>query len=181
MTNQNLELKYKEMVRLSEVLDNYARSSFEDFKLLSAIGVLLAFQPATSFFSIDNDSFLLVGFLAIFFIIAFIGFYGLMKQSIAVFYLGEIAKFEKEFRELLESSNTEMESFKVAENWKYTGSKKQKKVAEVFYGFFYSVLIFFPTIVLYFWSSITHAIFYCVVAMCVSFIHHYTLKLVYAY
>ena len=181
MDTQKLEFKYKEMVRLSEVLEHYSRSSFDDFKLLSAVGVLLAFQPASSFFEINNDIFLLVGFLAILFIISFIGFYGLMKQSIAIFYLGEIAKFEKEFREQLHNGNTDVESFKVAENWKNIGSKKQREVARIFYFVFYLVIILFPTGVLYSSTNSLQATIYLLSAALITVLHIYTAKRVYTY
>lgn len=181
MNTQELDYKYKEMVRLAEVLEQYSRSAFDDFKLLSAVGVLLAFQPASSFFEIKSDIFLIAGFLAILSIIAFIGFYGLMKQSIAVFYLNEISKFEKEFREGLSAENTEMESFKVAENWKFYGSKKQQKVARIFYSLFYLVITFVPTGVLYTSTNTSQAALYGLSAALVSGLHLYTVKKVYIY
>ncbi|WP_320040728.1 hypothetical protein [uncultured Desulfobacter sp.] len=176
MDNLELEFKYKEMVRLSEVLDQYSKSSFEDFKLLGAVGVLLAFQPASSLFDVKNDLFLVLGFLAILVIICFVGFYGLLKQSLAVFYLDEISKFEKEFREGLRNGESDLESFRVAENWKLVGSKKQREVAKTFYGVFYIVVVFFPTVVLCISTNYSQATVYFISAMIVSALHFRTAK-----
>ena len=77
MMNEKLEYKYKEMVRLAEKADEYTKSSFGDFKMLSALGVLLAWKPLTDVFVKESGDILLVGFLSILFVIVFIGFYGL--------------------------------------------------------------------------------------------------------
>ncbi len=178
MDAQELEFRYKEMVRLSNILEQYSKSSFEDVKLLGSIGALLAFKPASSLLGIQDGLFLIVGFLAILIIISFVSFYGLLKQSLAVFYLDEISKFEKEFREGLIGGDVDIESFKVATNWKIAGSKKQREVAKMFYGIFYVVLIFFPTGVLYYSdvNDLPQALIYCVSAVAISILHFRTAK-----
>ena len=65
MDAQELDFRYKEMVRLSNILEQYSKSSFEDVKLLGSIGALLAFKPASSLLGIQDGLFLIVGFLAI--------------------------------------------------------------------------------------------------------------------
>jgi len=175
--NVKLEYKYKEMVRLAEKSDEYAKSSFDDFKMLSALGVLLAWKPLADIFIVEKTGhILLVGFLAILFVIAFIGFYGLLKQSVVIFYLEEIQVFEKEVREELKDENTN--TFRVAENWRKRGSKIQRKIAVRFYYLFYFVLTIYPFAILII-DDIIFAVVYLLVALSVVSIHHNTLRIVY--
>ncbi len=174
--NESLELKYKEMVRLAEKIDEYAKSSFDDFKMLSALGVLLAWKPISDMSVDAPKEFLLIGFMATLFVIAFIALFGLLKQSIANFYLKEIQVFEKEVRDELKDSN--MQTFRVAENWIKRGSKIQRKAAKRFYLLFYVVIIMYPTTIL--WLEDEHlAIIYLVSALFVTGLHLNTTKLVY--
>ncbi len=59
-----LEYNYQEMVRLAEKCEGLIKSSFDDFKLLGALGVLLAWKPLEEKF-ITNPQITLYGFLAI--------------------------------------------------------------------------------------------------------------------
>ena len=176
MMNEKLEYKYKEMVRLAEKADEYAKSSFDDFKMLSALGVLLAWKPLSDMFVKESGDILLVGFLAILFVIVFIGFYGLLKQSVAIFYLEEIQAFEKEVRDELNDENTN--TFRVAENWNKRGSKTQRKIAVRFYYLFYFVLIIYPVAILSI-DNIIFAFVYLFIAVSVAWIHHNSLRIVY--
>lgn len=174
--NEKLEYKYKEMVRLAEKSDDYAKSSFDDFKMLSALGVLLAWKPLSNMFDNDSGYLLLIGFLAILFIIAFIGFYGLLKQSVAIFYLEEIQAFEKEVRDELNDDNTS--TFRVAENWTKRGSKTQREIAVRFYYLFYSVLTIYPSVILFIDNTV-FALVYLFIASIVALTHHNTVKILY--
>ena len=163
---------------MAEISEEYAKSSFEDFKMLSAIGALLTFEPATSLFKLNDEMFLLIGFLSILLIISFIGFYGLMKQSIAVFYLNEICKFEAEIRDLIKDQNGEMSSFKVAENWRAFGSKNQRIVAKRFYLLFYIVVSCFPSAVLFVSCCSLKAAIYFFISIAVCIFHFSTAKMI---
>jgi len=181
MSNETLDYKYKEMVRLAEKSDEYAKSSFEDFKMLSAVGTLLAFKPATIFLDfngIGEEVLLISGFLAILFIIAFIGFFGLMKQAIVNFYLGQIIVFEKEVRKELNENDHEIQTFRVAENWKLNGRIKQRNLAKKFYSLFYFVISIYPTVIIYIDTKFIFAFGYFVTSMLIVALHYTTAKMV---
>lgn len=180
MVSEKLEFKYKEMVRLAEKSDEYAKSSFDDFKMLSALGVLLAWKPMSDIFIPDmlmakSNKFLFIGFLAILFVIAFIGLFGLMKQSVVNFYLEEIQAFEEEVRQELQDTNTN--TFRVAENWMKRGSNKQRKVALRFYSLFYMVITIYPSAILASGSKV-YAIAYFVAALLIAVLHFNTAMIV---
>lgn len=176
LMNEKLEYKYKEMVRLAEKSDDYAKSSFDDFKLLSALGALLAWKPLLDVFVKDSGYVLLAGFLAILFIIAFIGLYGLLKQSIAIFFLEESQVFEKEVRDELNDGNSN--TFHVTENWKKRGGVTQRKIAVRFYSLFYFVLTIYPSVILSI-DNIIFAFIYFFIALIIVLIHHSTVKIIY--
>ncbi len=148
--SDKLDFKYREMVRLAEKSDEYTKASFEDFKLLGALGALIAWKPVVELLSgkpgVDKNI-LLIGFLAILAVSAVIGMFGLLRQSVVNFYLHELEKFEKEIR--LELDDVDTATFRVAENWRMEGRKKQRRVAVRFYGLFYLVLIAYPTAILF--------------------------------
>jgi hypothetical protein len=177
--NEKLELKYKEMVRLAEKSDEYAKSSFDDFKMLSALGALLAWKPILDVInegSAQGVMVLFVGFLAILFIIAFIGLYDLSKQSVVNFYLKELLIFEKDIRK--EIGDVDTSTFHVAENWINLGSKKQRAVAVRFYLLFYAIIIIFPTTILFF-DSMSPALAYLISALIVVALHFNATQVVY--
>jgi len=178
MSNEKLDYKYKEMVRLAEKSDEYAKSSFEDFKMLSAVGALLAFKPATSFLQVDGEILMISGFLSILFVIAFIGFFGLMKQSIVNFYLGQILIFEKEVRKELEENDCEIQTFRVTENWKLHGRIKQRDLAKRFYLLFYLVISIYPTVIIFNDANIKFALGYFGTSILVVVLHYSTAKMV---
>ena len=108
MKIDKLELKYKEKVRLAEVANTYAISSFNDFKLLSAVGVILvAWKPILEKMGSGTDnSQLLIGFLAINITMTMIGLFALLKQSVVNFYFDEIQILEEEIRNELYEGKT---------------------------------------------------------------------------
>ena len=134
MKIDKLELKYKEKVRLAEVANTYAISSFNDFKLLSAVGVILvAWKPILEKMGSGTDnSQLLIGFLAINITMTMIGLFALLKQSVVNFYFDEIQILEEEIRNELYEGKTN--TLQAIENWKSKGKHKQRKVAFLFYS-----------------------------------------------
>lgn len=83
-----MEYVYKEYVRLHEVANAYAHSSFDDFKLLAAVGLILTWAPFGSLFTGETASpeVLFLGFVAILLIIAIIGTRDFLKQSLIIHY-----------------------------------------------------------------------------------------------
>lgn len=70
---QFLEYLYKEYARLSDLCDSYAKSSFNDFQLLGAIGILLTWQPIANLAAAPSYI-ILLGFLSILFIVGMLLF-----------------------------------------------------------------------------------------------------------
>jgi hypothetical protein len=175
--NESLEYTYKEMIRLSQICDSYTKSSFDDIKLLGAIGSLLAWKPISEVaLSIGrkgqeipqtNDDFIFFGFLAILFITAIVSIAALLKQSVVFFYINELRYFEKKFREELGTAETK--TFRVAENWTDWSKRKQRPIAIIFYFLFYFVLTVLPTCFL--WTNKNNAIIYLFASLFVVSLH----------
>lgn len=91
------EYLYKEYVRLGDLCDSYSKSSFDDFKLLGAIGALLAWKPIADF-TTASSSIVLLGFTAVLFIVVIVGTRDLIKQSVISYYLTQIKLYEEEIR-----------------------------------------------------------------------------------
>jgi hypothetical protein len=143
----NLELMYKEKTRLSEVVNSYAVSSFNDFKMLSALSaVIVAWKPISESMNTSANALgsLLIGFLVINVTITLIGLLNLLKQSVMNFYLDEIQILENEIRSKL----TDTETFQVTSNWNSKGKYRQLKVSTTFYRLFSLVTIILPTVIL---------------------------------
>lgn len=85
------DIVYAEYTRLSAAAERIFHSSFDDFKLLAIVGALIGLEPITTYVNEGKPiavSYLFVGFLGLFSIIAMIAFRDTLKQSF-MFYLGE--------------------------------------------------------------------------------------------
>ena len=113
-TAELLEYLYKEYVRLNDEFASWARSSFEDFKLLAAVGTLLAWGPIAETIGPNRESTVtqnalpLLGFIAIVLIILIIGMRDLFKQSVVNLYLQQIDLYETEIRAILGQNDTKI-------------------------------------------------------------------------
>jgi hypothetical protein len=144
---ERLDYLYREYVRLGEYSDSYIRSSFEDFKLLGAIGALLVWPPIAGAFDEDSSgSILLVGFIAILFIVAILGVRNLLKVSVIAIYIEQLERLEAEIRAELGTPQTK--AFRLAESWVGRGMRRQGRIALRFHLLFIVLLGVFPNLVL---------------------------------
>lgn len=174
-----LKLLYKEKVRLAKVANSYAVSSFNDFKMLSALGVLLiAWKPISENLNTGENTsgLLLVGFLVINLTITLIGLLNLSKQSAMSFYFDEVQILEEEIRNILVKSNSK--AFHVVDNWNSKGKHKQEKIAKRFTFLFSFVTIILPTVILILYSNWVYPLIYFVLAFLLSYLYFNTMILV---
>jgi hypothetical protein len=147
-----LELMYKEKVRLNEVVDNYAASSFNDFKMLGALGsALVIWEPILNVVSGKSASIegLFFSFLGINIAITLVGLANLSKHSVMNFYLDEVQVLEKEIRNKLNYTDYDVRKpFQGVGHWKSKGKQQQTRVAKPFFKLISAVAIFLPTIIL---------------------------------
>jgi hypothetical protein len=174
---QTLEYLYKEYVRLGELCENYTKSSFEDFKLLGAISVLLAWKPIAEF-TAASTSIILFGFLAILFIVAIVGTRDLIKQSIISYYLSQIKIYEEEIR--INLDRPDASTFRSAINWEYWSRQKHAPVLSRFYLLINLIVIIFPTVMLISQKPHWYAGIYAALALVVLSIYLSAVKVLYA-
>ena len=160
--SQLLEYLYKEYVRLSDLCDSYAKSSFDDFKLLSAIGVLLVWKPIAEL-TTASSFIVLLGFVAILFIVAIIGTRDLLKQSLINYYLSQIQLYEEEIRMILD--RPDRPTFHFAANWEYWSKQKHSPVASRLYLLITITVTVLPSIILALQKPHWYAAIYAIVAL----------------
>lgn len=154
-TDDNLYLKhiYLEYERLHHLWDSYSKSSFDDFKLLGAVGLIIAWGPITKCLSKENttgssmaDPTIFFGFLGILFIIAIIGIRDLLKQSIIVFCMKEIRHYENELSSILQNQNTHL--FCISNQWRTWFRQKHSRIAFYFYLLCLIFSLIYPTAIM---------------------------------
>lgn len=149
----NIDILYKEYIRLHSVVDAYAASSFSDFKLLGAVGIMLAWEPfadrVMKLKSNDKDTtqIVFIGFVAIFFVIAIIASRDLMKQSIIAFEISQIAHYEEAIRNHTEFDL--MKTFNMANEWKDWLNNYHGPISNHFRGLLLILAITFPAALLW--------------------------------
>jgi hypothetical protein len=93
------DIVYKEYVRLSEASIQLVNSSFEDFKLLAVVGVLLGFKPVTdSFGGTLKAPTLFVVFLTLLSLLAIIGFRDILKRALVDYTGRHLVRYETAIR-----------------------------------------------------------------------------------
>jgi hypothetical protein len=102
---ERIEHLYKEYVRLSDRADEYIKSSFDDFKLLGALGgLIVAWKPIAELLKASQPELargaliLFLGFLSLFLTVAVIAFRDLLKQALIFDLAGHLRQYEKELR-----------------------------------------------------------------------------------
>lgn len=98
------ELIYKEYVRLSDRCAGYVETSFSDIKLFGAVGSMAGAWAAVApkvygergvgDESVVGAEGLLLGFVVILAIVTVLGLYHAIKQSLVVYYVGELSAYE---------------------------------------------------------------------------------------
>ncbi len=158
---QFLEYLYKEYIRLSDLCDSYVKSSFDDFKLLSAIGVILVWKPFAELINVSSFI-VLLGFFAILFVIAILGTRDLLKKSFQNYYLSQVRHCEEELRRVLDQTNTP--AFRVAANWENWKRQKHLPVTYRLYLIFIIAVTAVPSIALILQEPRWYAVIYAIVA-----------------
>lgn len=161
-TATNLDLIYKEYVRLSQRMDTIIDGSWNDFKLLSAIGALLAWAPISQsnlFSGQDNGIVMLVGFTGILIIISVIGMRDMIKQSIIQYYLDQLIFYEDDIRIQLNQPDTK--SLRCIRNWSDQRYKQHKIIVMLFYSLICLFVLIFPFVTILMIGQFIHAFAYC--------------------
>lgn len=159
--NNDLDLLYREYVRLSNRLDAIIEGSWNDFKLLGAIGALIAWPPIAQsdlFIKSEPGLILFVGFAGILFIISVIGVRDLIKQSIMQHYMFELQLQEEDMRTKLQ--NASVASLQFFGHWLNHRVRAYQGILSRFYLLFYLFLFFFPAGVLVIKGAWPYAIAY---------------------
>ncbi|MDH3693779.1 MAG: hypothetical protein OER96_04320 [Gammaproteobacteria bacterium] len=174
---QYLDYHYREMVRLSNVHTTYIKSAFSDFKLLGAAGLMVAWAPLSETLVEGHDpKVMLLGFVAIFFVIIVTTLFDLMKQSIMLYYLEQIRHFENAIRDKLDIHDEE--TFKVAHNWPRWSKNVHEHIAWRFFAVLYIFVIAFPATVLLGHGYEWHAVIFLVIALLLLSIHITAVRLI---
>ncbi len=173
-----LELLYKEKVRLGEVGGNHVESTFNDFKMLGGLGlVVIALAPM--FEHIDSDRelslTLFIIFLAVNIAITLIGLINLSKQLLINYLTDEVQILEEEIREKLKS--TDAKTFRSIENWKSRFMGNQIKLALLLTILMSVITVVIPVFVLWEYSS-QYAIAYFIIALFLSAFNLYAARIV---
>lgn len=137
-----LSYHYKEMVRISNIIDSHIKGVFGDFKLLTAVGGILSWKPIHDAFELGgpNDTKLLfLGFVAMILFLSIVGIMNLQRQLILNFSLEQVQYYESEIRSLLCCKDSL--TFRAAENWRTFGFRKQILVSLIFNIHFYVVAV----------------------------------------
>jgi hypothetical protein len=152
-----VEYIYKEYVRLNELCTAMISGSFDDFKLIGAVSVLLAWAPIVEAITrLTNTSgstagtsdtlLLLLGFIIAVSIIAILMLRDLLKQSLINFYVQQIHIYEQVLRNKL--GETETRLFTSAQAWEQWRESNYKRVLVRYFFLFASIVIFIPSIIL---------------------------------
>jgi hypothetical protein len=150
---------YKEYATVSERISSYTVGSFEDFKLLAALGAIFAWQPLSEILTknfqpgvdavpaIHPQYVLFMGFLAISLVASIIEMRDLLKHSIIRFYLIELRILEGEILKVAE--RPEALVFHSGRSWSKWFDEKHKFHILMFELTAHGSVILFPTIILH--------------------------------
>jgi hypothetical protein len=167
-STDDLDILYKEYVRLNARLDTIIDGSWADFKLLGAIGALIAWPPLAQsnlFSTSDLALALFVGFVGILFVIVVLGMRDLIKQSVMQHYMFELQLQEEAIRARLQHDTPQ--SFHLADHWLGHRVRTWRGIVSRFYLSFYLFLFAFPVGVLIAVNAWPYAVGYGV-AMLIS-------------
>lgn len=138
---------YKEYVRIADRVSALVDGSFEDFRLLAAIGVLLGWPPlAASFNNTSSGAVLLFGVLAMLFVVAALLMRDILKQSIIRFSIDQVRRLEAEIQSELGPSESGV--FQSAESWARWERRWYRPLLSRYGALFGLILLAFPDFVL---------------------------------
>ncbi len=173
-----IEYLYKEYSRIHELSDTYAKSSFDDFKLLIAgCGAILAWKPIAVNFLDGDLRILFIGFLAILFFVAIVGTRDLLKQSILIFYMRQLEYYESSIRSFFEKPD--QGTFSLSLCWNIWFRKKHRFVGIWFYILFFIFVALYPTVVICTYCTILFGLIYFVVSIITSLVSFIIIRILY--
>lgn len=139
---------YKEYSALSTRIDTYATGSFDDIKLLGAVGSVIAWQPIWKKFKpTDSSMTLFIGFAVILLIVTVLEYWNLLKLSLIRFYMARMVEAEKELLELANRSN--VQSFHVGRKWATWSESMHRSLSFQYQVLYYGTVAFIPPVSLY--------------------------------
>ncbi len=144
-----LDYLYREFVRVSDRVNSMVDGSFEDFRLLAAIGVLLVWPPfaqSVDGAGKDDDKLLLLGLLAMLLIVATLLLRDLLKQSIIRFSIDQVRRLEVEIRTALRMPDARI--FDGADSWTSWEERWYRPIVLRYGALFALILLPFPVLVL---------------------------------
>jgi hypothetical protein len=144
MPESEVEIAYKEYVRIDKKVEALVHSSFADFKLFGAVGAILGASPVAAYLKSEKTvpaGLKFFAFLVLFAVIAIISFRDLVKQSLIRYLLGEA---EICAQALSETSGRDLAPiFNSVERWRQWQARRHLKVTQVL-----AVAIILPVAVL---------------------------------
>lgn len=169
---EKITLLYQEYERLHSVVNSYAHSSFDDFKLLGSLGLVFAWAPLVKLFNGHANAnydpkVLLIGFVVTLIISTVIFTRDLLKQSLMIYNHLQLEAYEIQIVKLLkqEKANT----FCGSVFWRGWLHNHHSYVAKSFYGLYSLVIIVFPCVVLcWFTNECVYTMSYLVIVLFVS-------------
>ena len=142
-----LDLCYKEYTRVAAIMESQLDSAQDDFKMLGAVGSMLAWTPIeANFIETNSPKWLLLGFLVILFITLIIVLFNFMKQSFALFYADQMKYYEAEIRRLTDINKPSI--FSAVKHWTRWMESIQQPLVLRFFGLFLGFALLFPTAIL---------------------------------
>lgn len=172
------EYLYKEYGAINEKLDEYAKSSFDDFKLLAVPGLIVAWPPlSNAVASLNSPDVLLLGFLVILLAVSAIDARDNLKHSVIRYYRSQAKLLEEELVSL--SGQPETNSFHMVRNWNTWYVKKHRALVTYFLVLIYIIVVAIPLYALAIKTSIGYVVVYaiaCMVAVIFSYFSVRTLR-----
>lgn len=135
-------LLYKDYAALSKRIDVYAKSAFDDFKLLAVVGAIVGWSlvPERSFL----ERFL--GFTIIGIIVVLLEYRNLLKISMIYFYMSQLVATEQELSRA--SGHADARSFHIGRDWPAWYEAHHKLLGIWYQWILYAAVIFWPSIFL---------------------------------
>ena len=144
-TRDEVELLYREYVRLNARLDGIVDGVWNDFRLLGAVGALVAWAPIAQsglFSQSDPAPLLFIGFVGILIVVSVIGVRNLIKETVIAHYLLELRSCETDLRSQLDPAK--LHSFRAAAHWLDHRAVTWRGVLSRFYLLIGVFLVLFP-------------------------------------
>ena len=146
-SKEYLDFCYKEYTRVADIMETQLKSATDDFKLLGAVGSMLAWKPIeANFVEANSLKWLLIGFVVLLFVTLIIVLFNFMKQSVALFHADQMKYYEAEIRRLTDTKKETI--FSGVQHWTRWMDSIQEPLVMRFFGLFFGFILLFPTVML---------------------------------